>query len=93
MPLSKALDARNHWIPGLGRFSFPPKISEKVSNNFQLHAPKKPIHGLEQAKARGKKSWPWWLMIHSTNVHLDAMLKVSQFNFLQLLDQRLPLAA
>jgi hypothetical protein len=50
-------------------------------------------YSLEQAKARGKKRWSWRVMIHSINIHLDAMLKVCGFNFLELLDQRLSLAA
>lgn len=50
-------------------------------------------YSLEQAKAGGKKRWSWRVMVHSINIHLDAMLKICGFNFLEILDQRLSLAA
>ncbi len=44
-------------------------------------------------KVWGKTHWSWRVMIHSINIHLDALLKVCGFNFLEILDQHLSLAA
>lgn len=71
------------WKTEMKKRTASERVNKRLLNDYHL----------ERAKARGKKRWSWWLMIHSTNVHLDAMLKVSQFNFLELLDQHLPLAA
>ncbi len=59
------------------------RVNKRLLNDYQL----------EEAKARGKKRWSWWVMIHSINVHLDARVKVSRFNFLEKLEQHLPLVA
>ncbi|MEW6663341.1 MAG: hypothetical protein AB1447_13440 [Bacillota bacterium] len=59
------------------------RVNKRILNDYRL----------EQAKAWGKKRWSWWVMIHSINIHLDAMLKVCGCNFLELLDQYLSLAA
>jgi len=42
-------------------------------------------YGLENARARGKKRINWWLTVHSINIHLDARLKVSDFDFISIL--------
>ena len=44
-------------------------------------------YGLEKARVRGKKRWSWRLLVHSANLHLDAWLKASRFNFIDLLDK------
>lgn len=59
------------------------RVNKRLLNDYQL----------EQAKARGKKRWSWWVMIHSINIHLDARLKVSGFNFLKVLEKHLLLVA
>jgi len=59
------------------------RVNKRLLNDYQL----------EQAKVRGKKRWSWRVMIHSINIHLDAMLKVCGFNFLEILDRRLSLVA
>lgn len=39
-------------------------------------------YGLEKARARGKKRLSFWTAIHSTNIHLDARLRNSGFDFI-----------
>ena len=43
-------------------------------------------YNLEESHTRGKKRFSWWVTIHSTNIHLDARLKLSKFRFLAILD-------
>ena len=43
-------------------------------------------YGLEEARARGKKRLSFWTAIHSINIHLDARLKMSDFNFISILE-------
>ena len=50
-------------------------------------------YGLEKAKARGKKHWSWWTLIHSINLHLDAQQAVRGFDFIKLLEIKLGAAA
>ena len=43
-------------------------------------------YGLEKARARSKKCLNFWSAIHSINIHLDARLKKSEFDFISLLN-------
>lgn len=49
-------------------------------------------YGLEQSHTRGKKRTFWWCVIHSTNILLDARLKLSEFTFISLLINALNVA-
>jgi hypothetical protein len=40
----------------------------------------------EESHTRGKKRLSWWVMIHSTNIHLDVRLKLPKLGFLAILD-------
>lgn len=71
------------WKTEMKKRSGSERVNKRLLNDYNL----------EQAKARGKKRWSWWVMIHSINIHLDARLKVSKFNFIEVLEQHLPLAA
>lgn len=71
------------WKTEMKKRTASERVNKRLLNDYQL----------EQARARGKKRWSWWLMIHSTNIHLDALIKASKFDFLELLDERLQLAA
>lgn len=71
------------WKTEMKKRSASERVNKRLLNDYQL----------EQAKARGKKRWSWWVMIHSINIHLDARLKVSGFDFLEKLEQHLPLVA
>jgi len=44
-------------------------------------------YGLERARARGKKRLSFWTAIHSTNIHLDARLRISRFDFMAILEK------
>lgn len=55
--------------------------SERVNNRILND------YSLEQSDVRGKKRLSFWTMIHSFNIHLDARLKKSGFNFLSILDK------
>ena len=44
-------------------------------------------YGLELAHARGKKRTHWWTTVHSVNIHLDARIKQSKFDFIAILDE------
>lgn len=50
-------------------------------------------YGLELSRTRGKKRIFWWCVVHSLNIHLDAMLKVSGFSFIELLESLVATAA
>jgi len=71
------------WKVEMKKRSASERVNKRILNDY----------GLERARARGKKRWSWWLMIHSINIHLDARLKVSRFDFLDVLRQHLPLLA
>ena len=71
------------WKTEMRKRSASERVNKRILNDY----------GLERARARGKKRWSWWVMIHSINVHLDARLRVLGIDFLDLLRQRLPLVA
>lgn len=71
------------WKAEMKKRTTSERVNKRLLNDYHL----------EQAMARGKKRWSWWVMIHSINIHLDARLKVSGFNFLEILEQLLALAA
>ncbi|MEW6621918.1 MAG: hypothetical protein AB1420_02085 [Bacillota bacterium] len=47
----------------------------------------------QKARARGKKRLNFWTTIHSINIHLDARLKMSNFNFVSILEDLVQRAA
>jgi len=59
------------------------RVNKRILNDY----------GLEKARARGKKRWCWWLAVHSINIHLDARIKNSTFNFISILEDLVPRAA
>ncbi len=59
------------------------RVNKRILNNY----------GLELSHTRGKKRTFWWSVVHSLNVLLDARLKLSGFNFMDLLAQKLPQVA
>jgi len=74
----------NHeWKSEMKKRTSSERVNKRILNDYQL----------ERARARGKKRWSWWVMLHSINIHVDARLKVSGFNFFELLEQYLPLVA
>ena len=44
-------------------------------------------YNMEEVHSRGKKRWSWWTILHSTNIHLDARIKVSKFSFISILEK------
>ena len=73
----------NEWKAEMKKRTASERVNKRLLNDYHL----------EQAMARGKKRWSWWVMIHFINIHLDARLKVSGLNFLDKLEQLLALAA
>ena len=59
------------------------RVNKRILNDY----------GLELSKTRGKKRIFWWSIIHSINIHLDARLKSSGFNFVRLLESFVASAA
>jgi hypothetical protein len=59
------------------------RVNKRILNDYEL----------EKAHARGKKRWCWWLAVHSINIHLDARIKNSKFNFISILEDLVPRAA
>ncbi|HBN83994.1 MAG TPA: hypothetical protein DDZ89_09140 [Clostridiales bacterium] len=59
------------------------RVNKRILNDY----------GLEYSHTRGKKRLSWWSLIHSVNVHLDARLKVSGFNFISLIEESMCKAA
>ncbi|WP_230197609.1 hypothetical protein [Thermoanaerobacterium xylanolyticum] len=59
------------------------RVNKRLLNDYEL----------ELSKTRGKKRWSFWIMIHSINIHLDARLKKSKFDFISMLDGLLGRAA
>ena len=59
------------------------RVNKRILNDYKL----------EQTRARGKKRWCWWLTVDSINIHLDAQIKVSKFNFISILEALVPKAA
>jgi len=59
------------------------RVNKRILNDYEL----------EQSHSRGKKRWCWWLTVHSINIHLDARIKHSKFNFISILEGLVPKAA
>ena len=59
------------------------RVNKRILNDY----------GLELSHIRGKKRTFWLSLIHSTNVLLDARLKLSGFSFIVLLEEKLLQAA
>lgn len=59
------------------------RVNKRILNDYKL----------EQSRSRGKKRWCWWLAVHSINIHLDARIKHSKFNFISILEDLIIKAA
>ena len=59
------------------------RVNKRILNDY----------GLEQSHTRTKKRIFWWSVVHSTNIVLDARLKVSGFNFISILESKIPQSA
>jgi hypothetical protein len=55
------------------------RVNKRILNDY----------GLELFHTRGKKRTFWWSVIHSLNVLLDSRLKLSEFSFIDLLEDKI----
>lgn len=65
------------WKDEMNKRTSSERVNKRILNDYNM----------EEAHARGKKRWSWWTMVHSTNILLDARIKVSKFNFVSVLDE------
>lgn len=73
----------NEWKLEMNKRTASERVNKRILNDYKL----------ELAHARGKKRTFWWSLVHSINVLLDARLKISKFNFINLLEVKLLQAA
>lgn len=73
----------DEWKEEMKSRSCAERVNKRILNDY----------GLELSRTRGKKRIFWWSLVHSVNIHLDARLKVSGFNFIDLLESQLVHAA
>lgn len=73
----------DEWKGEMKKRTSSERVNKRLLNDYEL----------ELSKTRGKKRWSFWIMIHSINIHLDARLKKSKFDFISMLDGLLGRAA
>lgn len=90
-PYGRTVYTKPDWDPRL--FTAIPRGSEKWKTEMKKRTSSERInkriledYDLEAGRIRGKKRVSWWVMIHSINIHLDAQIKTSKFNFCTMLD-------
>ncbi|APC41617.1 hypothetical protein [Clostridium estertheticum] len=86
--LSYAVGGSPSNIPGVGsHYDF---ITRLWLENYDVEQERQnSLHPFKKKprKKFGKNRWSWWTTLHSTNIHLDARIKVSKFNFISILEK------
>jgi len=65
------------WHEDMNKRTSSERVNKRILNDYNM----------EESHARGKMRWSWWTTVHSINIHLDARIKVSEFNFISILDK------
>ena len=65
------------WQKEMNKRTASERVNKRILNDYNM----------EEAHSRGKKRWSWWTTLHSTNIHLDARIKVSKFNLISILEK------